>query len=96
MTETKAVDANVSIKEVELRDGENVLKCEILVINKFFQASIYDSNNNSLENNKFNLLKEQNKLQIELQYLIKKVYKCALNEYLNNNDYIRIIKELKE
>ena len=129
MTETKTPDANVSIKEVELRDGENVLRCEIQVIGKFFQASIYDSNNtikhqgdihvnrirsqvyaftdfriaeifeqiNLLGNDKFNLLKDQNKLQIEFTIFDKKKYiSIALNENLNINDYVRTIKELKE
>ena len=45
MADKQAIDSNIGIKEVELRDGENKLKCEIQIIDKFFQASIYDANN---------------------------------------------------
>ena len=129
MADKQAIDSNIGIKEVELRDGENKLKCEIQVIGKFFQASIYDSNNtikhqgdihvnriraqiyaftdvrigeifdeiNKLENDKFNLLKEQKKLQIEFTILDRKKYiTICLNDDISNNDYIRTIKELKE
>ena len=129
MADKQAIDSNLGIKEVELRDGENKLKCEIQIIGKFFQASIYDSDNtllhqgdihvnriraqiyaftdvrigeifdeiNKLENDKFNLLKEQKKLQIEFTILDRKKYiTICLNDDISNNDYIRTIKELKE
>ena len=129
MADKQAIDSNLGIKEVELRDGENKLKCEIQIIGKFFQASIYDSDNtllhqgdihvnriraqiyaftdvrigeifdeiNKLENDKFNLLKEQKKLQIEFTILDRKKYiTIRLNDDISNNDYIRTIKELKE
>ena len=129
MADKQAIDSNLGIKEVELRDGENKLKCEIQIIGKFFQASIYDSDNtllhqgdihvnriraqiyaftdvrigeifdeiNKLENDKFNLLKEQKKLQIEFTILDRKKYiAICLNDDISNNDYIRTIKELKE
>ena len=129
MADKQAIDSNLGIKEVELRDGENKLKCEIQIIGKFFQASIYDSDNtllhqgdihvnriraqiyaftdvrigeifdeiNKLENDKFNLLKEQKKLQIEFTILDRKKYiTICLNDDASNNDYIRTIKELKE
>ena len=129
MADKQAIDSNLGIKEVELRDGENKLKCEIQIIGKFFQASIYDSDNtllhqgdihvnriraqiyaftdvrigeifdeiNKLENDKFKLLKEQKKLQIEFTILDRKKYiTICLNDDISNNDYIRTIKELKE
>ena len=129
MADKQAIDSNLGIKEVELRDGENKLKCEIQIIGKFFQASIYDSDNtllhqgdihvnriraqiyaftdvrigeifdeiNKLENDKFNLLKEQKKLLIEFTILDRKKYiTICLNDDISNNDYIRTIKELKE
>ena len=129
MADKQAIDSNLGIKEVELRDGENKLRCEIQIIGKFFQASIYDSDNtllhqgdihvnriraqiyaftdvrigeifdeiNKLENDKFNLLKEQKKLQIEFTILDRKKYiTICLNDDISNNDYIRTIKELKE
>ena len=129
MADKQAIDSNLGIKEVELRDGENKLKCEIQIIGKFFHASIYDSDNtllhqgdihvnriraqiyaftdvrigeifdeiNKLENDKFNLLKEQKKLQIEFTILDRKKYiTICLNDDISNNDYIRTIKELKE
>ena len=129
MADKQAIDSNLGIKEVELRDGENKLKCEIQIIGKFFQASIYDSDNtllhqgdihvnriraqiyaftdvrigeifdeiNKLENDKFNLLKEQKKLQIEFTILDRKKYiTICLNDDISNYDYIRTIKELKE
>ena len=129
MADKQAIDSNLGIKEVELRDGENKLKCEIQIIGKFFQVSIYDSDNtllhqgdihvnriraqiyaftdvrigeifdeiNKLENDKFNLLKEQKKLQIEFTILDRKKYiTICLNDDISNNDYIRTIKELKE
>ena len=129
MADKQAIDSNLGIKEVELRDGENKLKCEIQIIGKFFQASIYDSDNtllhqgdihvnriraqiyaftdvrigeifdeiNKLENDKFNLLKEQKKLQIEFTILDRKKYiTICLNDDISNNDYVRTIKELKE
>ena len=129
MADKQVSNSNTSIKEVELRDGENKLKCEIQIIGKFFQASIYDSDNtllhqgdihvnrirsqiyaftdvkiaeifdeiNKLENDKFNLLKEQKKLQIEFTILDRKKYiTICLNDDISNNDYIRTIKELKE
>ena len=129
MADRQAIDSNLGIKEVELRDGENKLKCEIQIIGKFFQASIYDSDNtllhqgdihvnriraqiyaftdvrigeifdeiNKLENDKFKLLKEQKKLQIEFTILDRKKYiTICLNDDISNNDYIRTIKELKE
>ena len=129
MADKQAIDSNLGIKEVELRDGENKLKCEIQIIGKFFQASIYDSDNtllhqgdihvnriraqiyaftdvrigeifdeiNKLENDKFKLLKEQKKLQIEFTILDRKKYiTICLNDDISNNDYVRTIKELKE
>ena len=129
MADKQAIDSNLGIKEVELRDGENKLKCEIQIIGKFFQASIYDSDNtllhqgdihvnriraqiyaftdvrigeifdeiNKLENDKFKLLKEQKKLQIEFTILDRKKYiTICLNDDISNYDYIRTIKELKE
>ena len=129
MADKQAIDSNLGIKEVELRDGENKLRCEIQIIGKFFQASIYDSDNtllhqgdihvnriraqiyaftdvrigeifdeiNKLENDKFKLLKEQKKLQIEFTILDRKKYiTICLNDDISNNDYIRTIKELKE
>ena len=48
MADKQAIDSNIGIKEVELRDGEHVLKCEIQIIDKFFQASIFDSENTLL------------------------------------------------
>ena len=129
MADKQAIDSNLGIKEVELRDGENKLRCEIQIIGKFFQASIYDSDNtllhqgdihvnriraqiyaftdvrigeifdeiNKLENDKFKLLKEQKKLQIEFTILDRKKYiTICLNDDISNYDYIRTIKELKE
>ena len=129
MADKQAIDSNIGIKEVELRDGEHVLKCEIQIIDKFFQASIFDSENtllhqgdihvnriraqiyaftdvrigeifdeiNKLGNDKFNWLKDQNKLQIEFTILDRKKYiTICLNDNLANNDYIRTIKELKD
>ena len=92
--EVPAVRENANMKEVELRDGDNIYKCKIELKDEYFEAFIYDNNNelihqgdihvnrirsqiyaftdikiseifdeiNTLGNDKFNWLKDQNKL----------------------------------
>ena len=128
--EVESADREKSyIKEVELRDGDIIFKCKIEMKGEYFQALIYDSNNqlvhqgdihvnrirsqiyafvdfktdeifdeiNQLENSKFNLFKEQNKLQIEFTIFNRPKYiTICLDDNLTSNDYIRAIKELKD
>ena len=128
--EEKPCDREKSnIKEVELRDGDIIYNCKIEVKDEYFQAFIYDKNNellhqgdvhvnrirsqiyaftdiktdeifdeiNKLRNDKFNFLKEQNKLQIEFSIFNRPKYiTICLDDNLTSNDYLRAIKELKE
>ena len=129
MADKQVSNSNTSIKEVELRDGEKELRCEIQIIDKYFQVSIFGSDNtllhqgdihvnriraqvyaftdvrigeifdeiNKLGNDKFNFNNEQKTLQIEFSILDKKKYlNICLKDNLDNNDFIRTIKELKE
>mgnify|MGYP002627169453 CR=1 FL=1 len=127
--EVPAVRENANMKEVELRDGDNIYKCKIELKDEYFEAFIYDNNNelihqgdihvnrirsqiyaftdvkiaeifdeiNKLGNNKFNWLKDQNKLQIEFSIFNRqKFITICLDDNLTNNDYLRAIKDLRE
>ena len=93
-------------KEVELNVGEDIYKCDIQIINNILQISIHNKNlskirgdisSSKLNNNKLNLIKDDNRLKIEFTVLDKKVYlNMELNENINNSDYIKTIKESKE
>ena len=127
--EVPAVRENANMKEVELRDGDNIYKCKIELKDEYFEAFIYDNNNelihqgdihvnrirsqiyaftdikiseifdeiNKLGNDKFNWLKDQNKLQIEFSIFNRqKFITICLDDNLTNNDYLRAIKDLRE
>ena len=90
--------------------NNNILKYKgnIHIINIQYHLGVYDYDINDifdeiykLNNNKFNLIKEINKYKLKIEFIIlnKKryinidLYEDSINN--NNNEYIRIIKELK-
>ena len=93
MADKQAIDSNLGIKEVELRDGENKLKCEIQIIGKFFQASIYDSDNTLLHQGDIHV----NRIRAQI-YAFTDVRIGEIFDEINKleNDKFNLLKELKK
>ena len=74
----------------------NRIRSQIYAFTDVKIAEIFDEIN-KLGNDKFNWLKDQNKLQIEFSIFNRqKFITICLDDNLTNNDYLRAIKDLRE
>ena len=80
---------NINIKTFEIKEGEDIFKCEMQIIKNILQITLYLEDKEKYENN-ISLLQMQNQIITFNEYNINEIFK-EINKL--NIDKFRLMKE---